>query len=156
VTWAPARAAGRAVSPVPDVYVETLTGRPVGRDGKSACPFHPDSRPSLHAYPDPAAGWACFSAQCWRGDRPNGGDIYDLAAQLWGLSTRGRDFLELRRRLYALFLPSVEPPAPRPPNTAPAYAGKDERALKALERISRKPVPASLKRLRTEIGERPV
>ena len=33
------------------------------------------------------------------------------------------------------------------------YAGKDERALKALERISRRAVPASLKRLRKEISE---
>jgi hypothetical protein len=103
----------------PAVYVETLTGRRVGRDGKVACPLHPDSRPSLHAYPDPAGGWACFSAKCWRGDRPNGGDIYDLAGQLWGLSTRGPDFPELRRRLYALFLPGIEPPA-RPSPTARA------------------------------------
>jgi hypothetical protein len=87
----------------PAVYVEALTGRPVGRDGKVACPFHPDERPSLHAYPDPAAGWACFSARCWQGDRPNGGDVYTLAAQLWGLST-GTDFPELRRRLHELLL----------------------------------------------------
>jgi hypothetical protein len=70
----------------PAVYIEALTGRRVGRDGKVACPFHPDERPSLHAYPDPADGWTCYSARCWRGDRPNGGDIYSLAAQLWGLS----------------------------------------------------------------------
>ena len=86
--------------------------------------LHPDSRPSLHAYPDPVGGWACFSAKCWRGDRPNGGDIYDLAGQLWGLSTRGPDFPKLRRRLYALFLPGIEPPARRPAAaraTGPAY-----------------------------------
>jgi hypothetical protein len=69
---APARAADPLLRIAPAVYVEALTGRRVGRDGKVACPFHPDSRPSLHAYPDPAAGWACFSAKCWRGDRPNG------------------------------------------------------------------------------------
>jgi hypothetical protein len=89
----------------PAAYVEALTGRRVGRDGKVACPFHPDERPSLHAYPDPAAGWACFSARCWQGDRPNAGDIYTLAAQLWGLSTR-TDFPELRRRLRELLLPN--------------------------------------------------
>ena len=33
------------------------------------------------------------------------------------------------------------------------YAGKDDRALKALKRISRRAVPASLKRLRKEISE---
>lgn len=32
------------------------------------------------------------------------------------------------------------------------YGGKDDRALKALERISRRAVPASLKRLRKELG----
>jgi hypothetical protein len=93
----------------PAAYVEALTGRRVGRDGKVACPFHPDERPSLHAYPDPAAGWACFSARCWQGDRPNGGDIYTLAAQLWltGQSAdtplRGKRFIEVRERLMALF-----------------------------------------------------
>jgi hypothetical protein len=40
----------------PAVYIEALTGRQVGRHGKVACPFHPDSRPSLHAYPDPTRG----------------------------------------------------------------------------------------------------
>jgi hypothetical protein len=87
----------------PAVYVEALTGRRVGRDGKVACPFHPDENPSLHAYPDPGRGWACYSARCWRGDRPNGGDIYSLAAQLWGLST-DTDFPELKRRLRELLL----------------------------------------------------
>jgi hypothetical protein len=93
----------------PAVYVETLTGRRVGRSGKVACPFHPDREPSLHVYPD---HWTCYSAKCWRGDRPNGGDIYNLAAQLWGISHHG-DFRDLQRRLYALFLPGVEPPAAR-------------------------------------------
>jgi hypothetical protein len=91
----------------PAVYVEALTGLRVGRDGKVTCPFHPDNEPSLHVYPD---HWTCYSAKCWRGDRPNGGDIYNLAAQLWGLSNHGRDFTELQRRLYARFLPGVERP----------------------------------------------
>jgi hypothetical protein len=105
----PARAADPLLRIAPAVYVEALTGRRVGRDGKVACPFHPDSQPSLHAYPDPAAGWACFSAKCWRGDRPNGGDIYDLAGQLWltgqssGVPVRGKRFIEVRERLMALF-----------------------------------------------------
>jgi hypothetical protein len=97
------RAVDSLLSVPPRVYVEVLTGRVVGRDGKVSCPFHPDRTPSLHCYPDPAAGWACFSSRCSRGGRPNGGDIYDLAAQLWGLSTRGSDFLELRDRLQILF-----------------------------------------------------
>ena len=100
--------AGRAGDPLhaisPLVYVEALTGRAVARDGKINCPFHPDRTPSFHCYPDPAAGWACFSSQCSRDGHPNGGDIYELAGQLWNLSTRGREFLELRQRLTALLL----------------------------------------------------
>jgi hypothetical protein len=105
----PPRARPRRSDPLlaiePAVYVEALTGRRVGRDGKVACPLHPDERPSLHAYPDPADGWTCYSARCWRGDRPNGGDVYTLAAQLWGLSTQA-DFRELRDRLRELLLPA--------------------------------------------------
>ena len=99
----------------PAVYIEALTGRRVGRDGKVACPFHPDERPSLHAYPDPADGWTCYSARCWRGDRPNGGDIYSLAAQLWltGQSRdaplRGKRFIEVRERLMVLFFGDDKP-----------------------------------------------
>jgi hypothetical protein len=33
------------------------------------------------------------------------------------------------------------------------YAGKDDRALTALERLSRRALPASLKRLGTELAE---
>jgi DNA primase len=83
----------RRVPPV--VYVQALTGLEVGRDGKVPCPFHgTDRTPSLHVYAEPAAGWYCYS--CGRG-----GSIYDLGAEVFGLSTRGRDFVELRRRLHA-------------------------------------------------------
>jgi hypothetical protein len=102
----PSRAADPLLAIAPVLYIEALTGSRVGRDGKVACPFHPDTRPSLHAYPD---HWTCYSAKCWRGDRPNGGDIYNLAAQLWGVSTK-TDFPELQRKLYELLLPGVEPP----------------------------------------------
>jgi DNA primase len=74
------------------VYVQALTGRAVGRDGKVACPFHPDDTPSSHAYQEPERGWYCFG--CGRG-----GSIFDLAAEVYGLSARGRDFVELRQRL---------------------------------------------------------
>lgn len=95
------RAGDRLLAIEPAVYIECLTGRHVGRDRKVPCPFHPDRHPSLHVYPD---HWTCYSAKCWRGDRPNGGDIYNLAGQLWGLSTKS-DFVELRRRLDARFSP---------------------------------------------------
>jgi hypothetical protein len=79
----------------PAVYVQALTGLEIGRDGKVSCPFHgPDRTPSLHVYAEPAAGWFCYG--CGRG-----GSVYDLGAEVFGLATRGREFIELRRRLHA-------------------------------------------------------
>jgi hypothetical protein len=76
----------------PATYVTRLLGVTARAGRKVACPFHADERPSLHVYPTAARGWSCFSCR-------RGGSIYDLAAQVWGLDTRGRDFIELRRRL---------------------------------------------------------
>ena len=76
----------------PRVYVGDLLGRTPGRDGKVQCPFHTDEHASLHAYPTGTRGWFCFSCR-------RGGTIYDLAAGVWGLQTRGQDFVELRTRL---------------------------------------------------------
>lgn len=90
----------------PRLYVEALTGLEVGRDGKVSCPFHEDSTPSLHVYETPVGGWYCYG--CGRGT-----SVYDLAAPLWGLETRGRDFIELRSRLYELLLPGEQPPGRR-------------------------------------------
>jgi RepB DNA-primase from phage plasmid len=105
-----ARATDPLLGIAPAVYVERLTGRQVRRDGKIACPFHRDAEPSLHVYSD---HWTCYSARCWRGDRPNGGDIYNFAGQLWltgqssgggaGRPLRGREFIEVRKRLLAMF-----------------------------------------------------
>jgi hypothetical protein len=53
-------------------------------------------------YQEPGRGWYCFG--CGRG-----GSIYDLAALLWltgqsqGMPLRGRQFIEVRRRLMAIF-----------------------------------------------------
>lgn len=94
----------------PDHYVSVLTGQVVGRSRKIRCPLHHEDRtPSFHVYENPADGWYCFGA-CKR----HGHSVYDLASAMWGLQTRGTDFLELRRRLYELFLPGQTPPkAPR-------------------------------------------
>lgn len=78
----------------PEVYVEMLTGCEVGRNRKAACPFHPDSDPSLHVYEEPERGWYCFG--CGRG-----GSIYDFGAALYGIAPRGQGFTKLRRRLAA-------------------------------------------------------
>lgn len=82
----------------PPAYVEALTGREVGRDGKMRCPFHDDRTPSLHVYDDPERGWACFGA-CDRG-----GTIIDFGAALWEISPRGAGYHELRRRLAGALL----------------------------------------------------
>ena len=89
----------------PGAYVQALTGQSVGRDGKLSCPFQTDRTPSLHVYERPEQGWYCFG--CGRG-----GSIYDLAAELYGLSPRGRGFLRLRLLLQQRF-PDWAPRAPR-------------------------------------------
>lgn len=77
------------------IYFATLTGIDAG-NGKVCCPLpgHDERTGSLHVYPDDG-GWYCYG--CHRG-----GNIYDLAAALWGLTTRGRDFRELHNRLCEL------------------------------------------------------
>jgi DNA primase len=76
----------------PVVYIADLLGQTPGRDHKVPCPFHEDKLASLHAYLTGERGWCCFSCR-------RGGTIYDLAASLWGLGTRGRDLVAVRERL---------------------------------------------------------
>jgi hypothetical protein len=79
----------------PAMYLQLLTGREVGRDGKATCPFHAGGQehtPSLHAYATPEEGWTCF-AGC------GGGTIIDLGALLYGIEPRGAGYHEIRRRL---------------------------------------------------------
>lgn len=91
----------------PAHYVSVLTGHTVGRSRKISCPFHQDRTPSLHVYEHREDGWYCF------GCKRHGHTAYDLASLLWQLDTRGPSFIELRARLYELFLPGHNPPAPR-------------------------------------------
>jgi hypothetical protein len=88
-------AGDRLLAIPPSVYVPVLVGHPLNRDHKVPCPFHEDQTPSLHAF-GRGRGWRCFGC----GAR---GSIFDLAAGLWGLRTRGREFRELRRRLADTF-----------------------------------------------------
>ena len=76
----------------PALYFARLAGLEVPRSRKVRCPFHADGTPSLHVYADAQRGWFCYG--CLRG-----GSVYDFGAQLWGLNTRGSDFVELRDRL---------------------------------------------------------
>jgi hypothetical protein len=80
-------------------YMPALTGRHPNRAGKISCPFHEDHTPSLQLYEH---DWYCYGA-C-----RTGGSIYDLGALLYGLGTRGHDFLELRQRLAEELLPPRE------------------------------------------------
>jgi hypothetical protein len=84
----------------PSVYVADLLGQRPGRNRKVRCPFHHDERPSLHVYETGLRGWCCFSCR-------RGGTIYDLAAAVWGVETRGRAFVELRRRLLDRYQPEL-------------------------------------------------
>jgi hypothetical protein len=127
-TKAPA-AAGAGSDPLraldPAHYVGVLIGETVGRSRKVSCPFHEDRTPSLHAYENPADGWFCFGCKRY------GHSVYDLASELWGLDTRGPSFLELRGRLYDLFLPGQTPPmrgrVRRPGGATPRPPGRQTR-----------------------------
>ena len=82
----------RALLAIPAAdYVRMLTGRTPNRARKIPCPFHDDRTPSLQLYDD--GTWYCYGA-C-----QTGGSIYDFASHLWGISTTGHSFLELRNRL---------------------------------------------------------
>jgi hypothetical protein len=81
----------------PPVYFERLTGLRVGHSGKVPCLFHDDRHPSLHVYTEADRGWYCFGCR-------RGGSVYDLAALLWGRTTRGEDFVEVRRELANVLL----------------------------------------------------
>lgn len=72
-------------------YVRTLADLSPNRAGKIPCPFHNDRTPSLQLYDD--GTWYCYGA-C-----QTGGSVYDFASRLWGISTKGPSFLELRDRL---------------------------------------------------------
>jgi hypothetical protein len=96
VRRAPAALSGLDALP-PELYVQRLTGRTVGRSRKVRCPLHQDDTPSLHVYPDAQRGWFCFG--CGRG-----GTVYDLAAGLWDRELRGPGFAALRADLQALLL----------------------------------------------------
>jgi hypothetical protein len=87
----PVRSSDRLQRIAPPTYFLALTGLEPSREGKLCCPLpaHADPGPSCHVYESAAEGWYCFG--CGRG-----GDIYELAGELWGLRREGREFLELR------------------------------------------------------------
>jgi DNA primase len=62
--------------------------------GKCHCPFHEERTASFSVRDE---GWHCFGCGA-------GGRIYEFAAALWDLETRGPDFNELHKRLTEVFL----------------------------------------------------
>lgn len=92
----------RALLAIPAAeYVRVLANVTPDRAGKVLCPFHEDTSPSLQLYPD--GTFYCYGRHNEHRACRKGGTIYDFAAARWGLGTRGRDFLELRRRLAFTF-----------------------------------------------------
>lgn len=72
-------------------YYTVLTGRPV-TGGNVQCPFHSggqERNPSMRLYD---TTFFCFGCD-------TGGSVYEFGAALWGLDTRGADFVRLRERL---------------------------------------------------------
>jgi hypothetical protein len=85
-------------------YVQRLAGLEANGEGNVSCPWHEDRTPSLHLYPD--GEWCCFGCK-------RGGTVFDFAGQLWGLDTKGRDFVRLRARLTEELGVTPVRPAPR-------------------------------------------
>jgi hypothetical protein len=81
----------RALLAIPAAhYARVLVGRDPNRAGKIVCPFHDDHDPSLQLYDN--GSFYCFGCR-------QGGSIYDFAGELWGLDTKGREFIKVRARL---------------------------------------------------------
>jgi hypothetical protein len=106
-------------------YVQRLTGLEANREGNVSCPWHEDRTPSLHLYPD--GEWCCFGCK-------RGGTIYDFAGQLWGLDTKGRDFVRLRGRLAEEL--GVTPMRPAPRRARQATVGSGEVAASDRTRMA--------------------
>jgi CHC2 zinc finger len=73
----------------PPLYVEALTGIEVPPGGTIRCPLHDERTPSFKAYLSAEQGWYCFGCHA-------GGGVIDLAAALYGIDPRGRDYWRLR------------------------------------------------------------
>jgi hypothetical protein len=82
-------------------YVRVLAGLVPNRAGKVLCPFHHETDPSLHLYPD--GTFYCYGRHDKEHACRKGGTIFDFAAALWWTGTRDQDFLDLRQRLAVTF-----------------------------------------------------
>jgi hypothetical protein len=103
---------GRSNDPLqliaPPFYFAELAGLVVPASGFVRCPLpdHDDPDPSCRVWSEASRGWYCFGCR-------RGGDIYELAGQLWRLPRRGQSFIEIKERLTELL---------RPPDRRPRFA----------------------------------
>jgi hypothetical protein len=88
------------------VYVPRLTGRAVDRGGWVCCPFHSGGQENAPSLQCEDTVWACFGCRPLPGKRVMGGNVYTLAAMLWGYPEplRGPDFQEAQARLREVLL----------------------------------------------------
>ena len=85
----------------PPIYFAALADCDVpATGGMVRCPVHDDRTPSCRVYAEPERGWYCHGCHI-------GGSVYDLAATLWGLETRGDEFRLLRARIARALLMEV-------------------------------------------------
>lgn len=70
----------RIVESVPMATVAERYGFDVNRAGDMLCPFHSDTHPSLHVYPD-SRGWWCFVCN-------EGGDVIDFVKKLYHINAQ--------------------------------------------------------------------
>ena len=117
-------------------YVTALTGQQPNDERKISCPFpeHGNGQewiPSLQLRD--GGEWNCFGCG-------TGGTIYDFAAHLWGISTKGREFKKLRERLAAelgISEPAGSTRSPQRPALTPARADTTQAAAMTAAGISR-------------------
>lgn len=78
-------------------YVPVLADQDVDPGRAIPCPLpgHEERTASFYAYPD-GRGWYCFGCG-------EGGDIFALAGQIWGVDPNSSGFDEICRRLGGLF-----------------------------------------------------
>jgi hypothetical protein len=86
-------------------YVRRLTGREPDRRGAFQCPLHAEGQERTPSLTVNGHLWACHACEPLLGKRCQGGNLYDLAALLWGFAAppRGADYLEVKSRLRKVF-----------------------------------------------------
>jgi hypothetical protein len=87
------------------VYAPVLTGRPVDADGWMQCPFHKDGNERTPSFRADKTLWACYACEPLLDKDVMGGNVFDLAALLWGYGVplSPIDYSIVRGRLGKLF-----------------------------------------------------